>query len=87
MSRRPVRDVLEDAHALAVRTVEAFADGDTLFAEQLADGLVRALEDALYSRPRRPRCSTCGLSFQWPGQLAHHQFAVHGETLRRSRAA
>jgi hypothetical protein len=86
MSRRPAREVLEDAHALTTRIVEAFADGDSALAERLVCGLARDLEDALYPQPRR-RCQHCGLAFRWPGELDHHERFVHGETLKRSRAA
>jgi hypothetical protein len=66
-----------------VAALEALEAGDVAEA-------TRVLLDAVQEPPsgsRRFTCS-CGLAFQWPGELEHHQFATgHGETPIRTRAA
>jgi uncharacterized C2H2 Zn-finger protein len=84
--RRPRDWVIQDALAQAIRAQEALADGDTVLVEQTLAGLVRDLEDDLLPR-RKLRCPTCGLNFRWPGELADHSYHVHGQVLKRSRAA
>jgi hypothetical protein len=51
---------------------------------------VRILLDAVQEPPAGPRPFTCscGLAFEWPGQLEAHQLASgHGRLPTRTRAA
>jgi len=55
-----------------VAALEALEAGDQAYAVEI---LLGALEDGPSDRPYV--CEACGLGFQWPGQLDHHQRFSH----------
>ena len=82
---RSLEQVVQDALAVATRTLDAFADGELVLAEQLVENLVGDLSNALHGQ-RKVRCRVCELTFAWPGERAAHEFSAHGQTLKRSRS-
>jgi hypothetical protein len=68
---------VDDALARVIRVGEALDDGEVVLARGLLAGLERELSDPLAPARKRHRCSTCGLQFDWPGQLDHHVRWVH----------
>ena len=59
--------------AAILRAVEAFEDGDLGFAVTI---LLGALEDDGPTERRFP-CRVCGLRFEWPGLVDHHERFAH----------
>ena len=58
-----------------VRAVEALEDGDEVYAYDILRG---ALDESDRPVELNHRCSVCGISFEFPGQLDHHMYFVHG---------
>jgi hypothetical protein len=61
------------ARGAIVRALDALELGD---ARQACEILLGAIEDCP-EQPRRFACSTCGLSFAWPGERDHHALMAH----------
>jgi hypothetical protein len=67
-----------------VAALEALEAGDVAEATRV---LLDAVQEPV-AGPQRFACPTCGLAFQWPGELEAHLFASgHGRTRMRTRAA
>ena len=73
------------ARSTVIRALEAIEDGTHYVDGSLAPDavaevahLLEVLEDELSELPAEHlTCDTCGLRFQWPGQLADHRDRVH----------
>jgi hypothetical protein len=66
-----------------VQALEALEVGDIRGCEAM---LLGAIEDVEVFDPhgRRSRCTQCGAGPYWPGELSHHEFAVHPPALEEA---
>jgi hypothetical protein len=46
--------------------------------EQVGQALAEAIRQRRRPRRRRLLCESCGVCFDWPGELAKHRQRVHG---------